>query len=87
MKILIVIVAVLAIAVAAFVIWGSTPLGPMPEALDALQSDAIVEVTTDPWLSFLPTQNPQNTGLIYYPGGRVDPRSYAPMARAIAGAG
>lgn len=87
MKILIVIVAVLAIAVAAFVVWGSTPLGPMPEALDALQSDAIVEVTTDPWLSFLPTQNPQNTGLIYYPGGRVDPRSYAPMARAIAEAG
>ena len=87
MKVLIAVVAVFAIAVVAFVIWGSTPLGPMPEALAALESDANVAVATDPWLSFTPTQGAQNTGLIFYPGGRVDPRSYAPMARAIAKAG
>lgn len=87
MKVLIAVVAVFAIAVVAFVIWGSTPLGPMPEALAALESDANVAVATDPWLSFTPTQGAQNTGLIFYPGGRVDPRSYAPMARAIAEAG
>lgn len=87
MKILIAVGAMLAVAVAAFVIWGSTPLGPMPEALAALESDTNVTVVTDPWLSFLPAQDAQNTGLIFYPGGRVDPRSYAPMARAIAEAG
>ena len=87
MKVLIAVVAVFAIAVVAFVIWGSTPLGPMPEALAALESDANVAVATDPWLSFTPTQGAQNTGLIFYPGGRVDPRSYAPMARAIGEAG
>lgn len=87
MKILIAIVIVLAVAVAGFVIWGSTPLGPMPEALAAMESDAAVEVVTEPWLSFLPTEGAQSAGLIYYPGGRVDPRSYAPMARAIAEAG
>ena len=87
MKVLIAVVAVFAIAVVAFVIWGSTPLGPMPEALAALESDANVAVATDPWLSFTPTQGAKNTGLIFYPGGRVDPRSYAPMARAIAEAG
>ena len=87
MKVLIAVVAVFAIAVVAFVIWGSTPLGAMPEALAALESDANVAVATDPWLSFTPTQGAQNTGLIFYPGGRVDPRSYAPMARAIAEAG
>lgn len=87
MKILIAVVAVLAIAVVAFVIWASTPLGPMPVALAALESDANVTVVTDPWLSFMPATDAQNTGLIFYPGGRVDPRSYAPMARAIAEAG
>lgn len=87
MKILIAIVIVLAVAIAGFVIWGSTPLGPMPEAMAAMESDAAVEVATEPWLSFLPTGDAQTTGLIYYPGGRVDPRSYAPMARAIAEAG
>ncbi len=45
-----------AIAVVAFVIWGSTPLGPMPEALAALESDANVTVVTDPWLSFMPAR-------------------------------
>ncbi len=87
-KILLAVVAVIAvvliIGVVGFVIWGNTPLGPMPEALIALESDANVAVVTDPWLSFMPTQEAKNTGLIFYPGGRVDPRSYAPMARAIA---
>ncbi len=32
--------AVLAVAVAGFVIWGLTPLGPAPEALAAMKSDA-----------------------------------------------
>ncbi|MEZ4769214.1 MAG: alpha/beta hydrolase [Caldilineales bacterium] len=90
-KILIAVVAVvavvLAVGVVGFVIWGNTPLGPMPEALAALESDANVAVVTDPWLSFLPTQDAKSTGLIYYPGGRVDPRSYAPTARALAEAG
>lgn len=78
-----VIAVVLIIGVVGFVIWGSTPLGPMPEALIALESGANVEVVTDPWLTFMPTQDAKTTGLIFYPGGRVDPRSYAPMARAI----
>ena len=56
----------------------------MPEALAALQSDSQVKVTTDPWLVFQPTQSTPTTGLIIYPGGRVDPRAYAPQARAIA---
>ena len=68
---------------AGFVIWGSTPLGPMSEALTALESDPEVAVTTDRWLTFAPTEA-ATTGLILYPGGRVDPRAYAPTAHAIA---
>jgi pimeloyl-ACP methyl ester carboxylesterase len=83
-KILLALLVVLLLAVAAFVVWASTPLGPMPEALAALESDAAVQVTTEPWFSFQPTGESRSTGLIFYPGGRVDPRSYAPPARALA---
>lgn len=86
-KILIVLLAVVLVAVLAFTIWAYTPLGPMPEALAALQSDGQVTVTTEPWLIFQPTGQAKSTGLIIYPGGRVDPRSYAPTAHAIAAAG
>jgi pimeloyl-ACP methyl ester carboxylesterase len=56
----------------------------MPEALAALQSDDAVQVETEPWLIFRPAGDEPSTGLILYPGGRVDPRAYAPAARAIA---
>ncbi len=57
---------------------------PMPEALSALQSDAQVEVETEPWLLFRPVGGNPTVGLILYPGGRVDARAYAPTARALA---
>jgi len=74
----------LLVAVVAFVIWGSTPAAPMPEALAAVQSDGSVLVDTEPWLVFQPAEGQASTGLILYPGARVDPRAYAPVARAIA---
>lgn len=83
-KILLALLVVLLLAAAAFVVWAYTPLGPMPEALAALESDAAVQVTTEPWYTFQPNGESRTTGFIFYPGGRVDPRSYAPTARAIA---
>jgi hypothetical protein len=70
-----------------FSIWAYTPLGPMPEAIAALQSNSSLQVTNDGWLIFQPTDNVLNTGLIIYPGGRVDPRSYAPLAKQISSEG
>ena len=75
------------IAAIGFVIWAKTPLGPMPEALAALETDAVVEVNQDDWIVFEPVGEQPTTGLILYPGGRVDPRSYAPAARALAAQG
>ncbi len=72
------------LATAVFLIWATTGPEPMPEALAALQSDAQVEVQTEPWLVFAPVGVDPTTGLILYPGGRVDPRAYAPTGRAIA---
>jgi dienelactone hydrolase len=68
-----------------FVIWGSTPAHPMPEALSALSSTDQVTVQSGKWLVFEPKNQPiPTTGYIFYPGGRVDYRAYAPMANALA---
>lgn len=77
----------MAVAVSAFVIWATWIPAPMPEALAALASDAQVKVTTDRWLVFEPATRTATSGFIFYPGGRVDPRAYAPAAHAIAAKG
>jgi pimeloyl-ACP methyl ester carboxylesterase len=86
-RIIIAIAAVLVLLAGGFVIWGETPSEPMPEAIAALQSDAAVSVKSDDWLVFTPTTGEVTTGLIFYPGGRVDYRAYAPMAHALAAQG
>ncbi len=58
----------------------------LPEAVETLESDNLVTVAQEPWLTFTPTVAP-NTGFIFYPGGRIDPRGYAPLMRAIASEG
>jgi predicted alpha/beta-hydrolase family hydrolase len=75
---------VLILALGGFVLWASTAAAPMPEALAALQSDAQVQVQTQPWLVFKPTSDRPTVGLVLYPGARVDPRAYAPPAHALA---
>ena len=80
----------LALAVLALLAFAGWPLNvppPMPEALAALESDAAVSVQAEPWWVFRPAGSVPTVGLIFYPGGRVDPRSYAPAARAIAAEG
>jgi pimeloyl-ACP methyl ester carboxylesterase len=75
------------IGLVGFIAWAQTPLGPMPQALSALESDTRVEVQTEPWIIFRPVNQTSTAGVIFYPGGRVDPRSYAPPAREIASRG
>lgn len=76
---------VLGLMVGAFVLWAGTPAGAlMPEAEAALISSEMVEVATEPYLTFRPTEGDASTGLIFYPGGRVQPEAYAPFAQAIA---
>ena len=72
------------LAVTGFSIWAYTPLGPMPEAIEALKSSSTVAVEQNSWIVFSPLEERYTTGLIIYPGGRVDPRSYAPAAHQIA---
>lgn len=76
-------VLVILAAVIAVAIWFLKPLGPLDGADDSLRNGENVLVDDDPWLTFTPVDE-TTTGLILYPGARVDPVSYAPAARAIA---
>ena len=83
----IILLAVPLLAAAGFVIWASGASAPMPEALAALQSNGQVTVGNGPWLIFRPVAPSSTVGLIFYPGGKVDYRAYAPAMYAIAAKG
>lgn len=76
--------AVLLLGGIGFFIWAETPLGPEPEALQALSSDEKVNVEMGDIIVFAPAGKAPATGFIFYPGGRVDARSYAAPLRRIA---
>ena len=80
--------ALLLLGSGGFILWASNPLPPMPEALAALQADEQVEVRVEgSRLSFVPRASTPDTGFIFYPGGRVDARAYAPLAHDLAAQG
>lgn len=75
---------VLLLALGSFVIWAGSPAPPMAEAQAALQGDDLVQATAESWLVYRPLRGDPTVGLVLYPGGRVDPRAYAPAAREVA---
>jgi dienelactone hydrolase len=79
------------LGLAAAIVWANDVAQPMPQALAAMQSDATVTVSEADWIEFVPATGEggasPTTGFIFYPGGRVDPRAYAPPARELAAQG
>lgn len=78
---------VLVLIVVGFVAWASATNPIEAEAEAALQAEAAVAVDTSRWLTFTPTASTPTTGFIFYPGGKVDARAYAPLGQALAEAG
>ncbi|PWH11704.1 MAG: alpha/beta hydrolase [Anaerolineae bacterium] len=88
----------LLLSVGGFVMWAETPARPGPTALAALESDERVYVfQREDHIVFYPaiceakiaeenrTGQPHTiTAFVFYPGGRVDYRAYAPALRKIA---
>jgi hypothetical protein len=81
---LIVVSSLIVVMVSAFFIWVSVTYKPMDEALEALNSTEYVEVTIDDYILFTPINTTPTEGLIFYPGGKVEPEAYAPLMMAIA---
>jgi hypothetical protein len=78
---------IVAVAALGFIVWANSVLGPAPEAIGALRSDSSVTVNLDKFIVFQPAQKKLTTAFVFYPGGRVDYRSYAAPLHKIAAEG
>jgi hypothetical protein len=67
--------------------WALVVAQAMPEALAALESSPKALVEQNTWTVFRPLDKQPVSGFIFYPGGRVDWRAYAPAAQKIANCG
>ena len=76
---------ILALGMVSFFVWAETPYQPEARALETINSSATENDQN--WLIFSPEKSNPTTGFVFYPGGRVDYRAYAPQAEAIAKAG
>jgi hypothetical protein len=83
-RILVSILGLLVLIVIGFSIWAYTPAKPMQTALDSVKSAEVLSIGSGSALVFQPLGDNTITGLIFYPGGRVDYRAYAPMAETLA---
>jgi len=76
--------SLLIVAIGAFTFWAYSGGSATSEALESLISNENVTVNHDDVITFMPTDKIATSGFIFYPGGRVDARAYAPAAQAIA---
>src|SRR5688572_11527355 len=76
-------------ATAIFVSWSFVAFRASEEAHAALHSDASVRVERIEGGSRFSPSRPSgyDVGLLFFPGGMVDPAAYAPLARAVASTG
>jgi hypothetical protein len=82
--ILIVFSAFILIGILGMLVWAKTGTYPARMvALSALKSTDKVTITQDKWIVFKPVMETE-TGLIFYPGGLVEPTAYAPILHQIA---
>ena len=77
-------VSIIIIGVLGMVVWSKTGTYPARMvALSALESTDRVTIAQDQWIVFEPEMETE-TGLIFYPGGLVEPSAYAPILHQIA---
>jgi hypothetical protein len=48
--------------------WATYARPPLPEAIEALESDELVRITDEPWLMFAPRHSTPTTAFVFYPG-------------------
>ena len=81
---LIVFCALILISILGMLVWAKAGTYPARMvALSALESTDKVTITQDKWIVFKPVIETE-TGLIFYPGGLVEPAAYAPILHQIA---
>lgn len=86
-RVLAVLGLIIIIAVSGFVIWAENGYGPDTRALAALEESPGIQIERNRWLDIRPTSVEPTIGIIFYPGGRVEPEAYTPLLSEIARAG
>ncbi|MBR8741764.1 alpha/beta hydrolase [Nocardiopsis sp. MG754419] len=83
------VVALLLVAVLAFLGWALTPYRAEAEPLARAEGDPAVEVSRgEDSVVLTPTAEPSGTGIVFYPGARVEPDAYvASWAPVVAATG
>jgi hypothetical protein len=77
-------ISIIIIGVLGMLVWSKTGTYPARMvALSALESTDRITITQDKWIVFEPVEETE-TGLIFYPGGLVEPTAYAPILHQIA---
>ena len=81
-------VATVAVVGLLAVLWWLRPLGATDVALDALSSgDGVTVAQSATRIELRPTDTLDPTGVVFYPGAKVDARAYAAILRPLAEAG
>lgn len=82
-------IVALTLLASVFIVWASDAYAPTDVALQALNSDDQVYVSAENgWVIFYPADDSRpETGFVFYPGGKVDYRAYAPAMKLIAAKG
>jgi hypothetical protein len=77
-------ISIIIIGILGLLVWSKTGTYPARTvATSALESTEGVTISQDKWIVFEPTEE-TDTGLIFYPGGLVEPSAYAPVLHQIA---
>jgi xanthine/uracil permease len=72
-------IVIIIAAILGFVVWAKLGTYPAKDvAIEALKSTDLVSISQDKWIVITPNEE-TNTGLIFYPGGLVEPTAYTPV--------
>jgi hypothetical protein len=78
------ILVLLIVSVAGLFIWSATSTYPAGQtALTALEPSSTVNVSQEQWIVFAP-ETETDVGVVFYPGGLVEPEAYTPVLRELA---
>lgn len=84
-KYILIFTAIPIVLVMAFIIWAGSSSQPMDEAVQVMEGTEQVIVDTEKWMTFTPEKGTAiKKGFIFYPGAKVEPEAYAPLAKEIA---
>src|SRR5688572_62527 len=73
------------VAFVAFLVWNTQARGVDPAVLRS--TSAVRVIDSGALMQFVPAQHTRGAGLVFLPGGMIDPEAYAPLLRAVADSG